>query len=134
MIVTSTGKNVSPALVENTLKEHPLIGQAMVHGDGRPYLVALLVLDPELAPAWAARRGIEGTLPELAGHPVVRAEVERAVSATHDRLNRTEQVKRFSLLGEEWGPGSGELTPSLKLRRRVIRDKYAQVLKGLYGM
>ncbi|MEV0368977.1 AMP-dependent synthetase/ligase [Streptomyces sp. NPDC050636] len=134
MIVTSTGKNVSPALVENALKEHPLIGQALVHGDGRSYLVALLVLDAELAPAWAAQRGIAGTLRELAGHPAVREEVERAVSAANARLNRTEQVKRFSLLSEEWGPETGELTPSLKLRRRVISDKYRQILDGLYRL
>ncbi|UKY53778.1 AMP-dependent synthetase/ligase [Streptomyces inhibens] len=134
MIVTSTGKNVSPALVENTLKEHPLIGQALVHGDGRSYLVALLVLDAELAPVWAARHGIEGTLPELAGHPEVRAEIERAVAAANLCLNRTEQVKKFSVLGEEWGPESGELTPSLKMRRREIRDKYGQILDGLYTL
>ncbi|MFE0192834.1 AMP-dependent synthetase/ligase [Streptomyces sp. NPDC058989] len=134
MIVTSTGKNVSPALVENRLKEHPLIGQALVHGDGRSYLVALLVLDGELAPAWAARRGIEGTLRELAGHPEVRAEVERAVATANSRLNRTEQVKKFSLLSEEWGPESGELTPSLKLRRRIIAAKYGQILDGLYTL
>ncbi|TJZ56895.1 long-chain fatty acid--CoA ligase [Streptomyces piniterrae] len=134
MIVTSTGKNVSPALVENTLKEHPLIGQALVYGDGRSYLVALLVLDPELAPAWAAQQGIEGTLRELAGHPAVHEEIERAVSAANTRLNRTEQVKRFSLLSEEWGPESGELTPSLKLRRKFISDKYRQKLDGLYHL
>ncbi|MGV4927837.1 AMP-dependent synthetase/ligase (plasmid) [Streptomyces sp. BHT-5-2] len=134
MIVTSTGKNVSPALVENALKEHPLVGQALVHGDGRSYLVALLVLDPELAPAWAARHGIAGSLPELARHPAVRAEVERGVAEANSRLNRTEQVKRFSLLGEEWRPESGELTPSLKLRRRVIRHKYGQILERMYAM
>lgn len=134
MIVTSTGKNVSPALVENALKEHPLVGQALVHGDGRSYLVALLVLDAELAPAWAARRGIEGSLRELAGHPEVRAEVERAVAAANARLNRTEHVKKFSLLGEEWGPESGELTPTLKLRRRAIQGKYGQILDGLYTL
>ncbi|MGG2459938.1 AMP-dependent synthetase/ligase [Streptomyces sp. RGM 3693] len=134
MIVTSTGKNVSPALVENALKEHPLIGQALVHGDGRSYLVALLVLDPELAPAWAARHGIEGSLPELARNPAVRAEVERGVAAANTRLNRTEQVKRFSLLGEEWRPETGELTPSLKLRRGVIRHKYGRTLRRMYAM
>ncbi|MEU9112460.1 AMP-dependent synthetase/ligase [Streptomyces sp. NPDC048483] len=134
MIVTSTGKNVSPALVENTLKEHPLIGQALAYGDGRSYLVALLVLDTELAPAWAAQRGIEGTLHELAGHPAVREEVERAVAAANARLNRTEQIKRFRLLSEEWSPESGELTPSLKLRRRVIEEKYRHFLQGFYAM
>jgi long-chain acyl-CoA synthetase len=134
MIITSTGKNVSPALVENALKEHPLIGQAMVHGDHHSYLVALLVLDAEAAPAWAAAHGIraEGGLSGLAGHPDVRAEVDRAVAAANTRLNRTEQVKRYELLAEEWGPATGELTPSLKMRRRVIRDKYADSLSGLY--
>ncbi|MFD4628622.1 AMP-dependent synthetase/ligase [Streptomyces sp. NPDC058284] len=129
MIVTSTGKNVSPALVENALKEHPLIGQALVHGDGRSYLVALLVLDPDLAPLWAAARGIEG---DLAAHEAVREEVARAVATANARLNRTEQIKRYRLLAEEWGPETGELTPSLKLRRRVIRDKYQQVIDALY--
>ncbi|MFG2869338.1 AMP-dependent synthetase/ligase [Streptomyces sp. NPDC048338] len=134
LIITSTGKNVSPALVENALKEHPLIGQAMVHGDDRSYLVALLVLDAEAAPAWAAANGVatEKGLAGLAEHPVVRAEVDRAVAAANTRLNRTEQVKRYELLAEEWGPATGELTPSLKMRRRVIRDKYAAELSGLY--
>lgn len=133
LIITSNGKNVSPALVENTVKEHPLIGQALVHGDGRSYLVALLVLDPELAPAWAAAHGIEAVTPgELAAHPAVREEVARAVGAANARLNRTEQIKRYRLLTEEWGPESGELTPSLKLRRRVIREKFGALIEGLY--
>ncbi|GAA2571205.1 MULTISPECIES: AMP-dependent synthetase/ligase [Streptomyces] len=135
MIITSTGKNVSPALVENALKEHPLIGQALVHGDRRSYLVALLVLDAEAAPAWAATHGVEvdATVADLVGHPAVRAEVDRAVAAANSRLSSTEQVKRYELLAEEWGPATGELTPSLKMRRRVIRDKYATALSGLYG-
>lgn len=134
MIITSTGKNVSPALVENALKEHPLIGQAMVHGDNRSYLVALLVLDAEAAPAWAAANGVDttGGPAGLAEHPAVRAEVERAVAAANSRLNRTEQIKRYEVLSQEWGPATGELTPSLKMRRRVIRDKYADSLSGLY--
>ncbi|MGW9374414.1 AMP-dependent synthetase/ligase [Streptomyces xanthophaeus] len=133
LIITSNGKNVSPALVENTVKEHPLIGQAMVHGDGRSYLVALLVLDAEMAPAWAAARGIDpGTPDGLAAHPAVREEVARAVEAANARLNRTEQIKRYRLLTGEWGPETGELTPSLKLRRRVVREKYGALIDGLY--
>ncbi|WP_411104495.1 AMP-dependent synthetase/ligase [Streptomyces sp. cmx-4-9] len=133
LIITSNGKNVSPALVENTVKEHPLIGQALVHGDGRSYLVALLVLDAEMAPAWAAARGIDTAPPGgLAAHPAVREEVARAVEAANARLNRTEQIKRYRLLTEEWGPETGELTPSLKLRRRVVRDKYGPVIEELY--
>ncbi|MEU6315112.1 AMP-binding protein [Streptomyces sp. NPDC047014] len=133
LIITSTGKNVSPALVENTVKEHPLIGQALVHGEGRSYLVALLVLDPELAPVWARSRGIEADSPTaLAAHAAVQEEIARAVATANARLNRTEQIKRYRLLTEEWSPESGELTPSLKLRRRAIHTKYAPVLNSLY--
>ncbi|WP_049576056.1 long-chain fatty acid--CoA ligase [Nocardiopsis sp. SBT366] len=132
IIVTSGGKNVPPVLVENTLKEHPLVGQALVHGDGRPYLVALLVLDPEMVVAWAREHGIDtgGAVP--AEHPEVVAEVERAVAAANTRLSRPEQVKRHRLLSGEWGPGTGELTPSLKLRRRVVENRYAEELAALY--
>ncbi|MEU3911315.1 AMP-dependent synthetase/ligase [Streptomyces sp. NPDC029721] len=133
LIITSNGKNVAPALVENTVKEHPLIGQALVHGDGRSYLVALLVLDPELAPAWAAARGIRtATLAELAAHPAILEETARAVEAANARLNRTEQIKRYRLLAEEWSPETGELTPTLKLRRRVVRERYGALIEGLY--
>ncbi|NEA53894.1 long-chain fatty acid--CoA ligase [Streptomyces sp. SID13666] len=122
IIVLSSGKNVAPAAVENALKEHPLIGQALVHGDGRPYLVALLVLDPELAPAWADREGPEA----------LRAEIARAVATANARLSRPEQIKRYHLLTDEWGPATGELTPSLKLKRRVIRSTYAEEIDSLY--
>ncbi|WP_372455966.1 AMP-dependent synthetase/ligase [Streptomyces buecherae] len=134
LIITSTGKNVSPALVENTLKAHPLIGQALVHGDRRSYLVALLVLDPDATAAWAADQGIAAGAGPLTHHPAVRAEVERAVAAANSRLNRTEQVKRYRLLDREWGPETGELTPSLKLRRHVIHATYAQVIEEMYEM
>lgn len=131
MIITSTGKNISPALVESALKEHPLIGQAFVHGEGRSYLVALLVIDPETAPGWV---GTADTDPAaLAAHPRVLAEVRRAVEAANARLNRTEQVKRYRVLGREWAPETGELTPSLKLRRAVIRERYATELDALYA-
>ncbi|OEV29341.1 AMP-dependent synthetase [Streptomyces nanshensis] len=133
MIVTSTGKNVSPALVENALKEHPLIGQAFVHGEGRSYLVALLVLDGEMAPAWAQANGIDAEPGQLPFHPAVLVETDRAVEAANARLNRTEQVRRHQLLGEEWGPQTGELTPSLKLRRRAVREKYGHLIEEMYG-
>ncbi|WP_240968741.1 AMP-dependent synthetase/ligase [Streptomyces sp. HNM0575] len=136
MIVTSTGVNISPALVENTLKEHPLVGQAYVHGDGRSYLVALLVLDAETALGWAVANGVDagGAAPaRLAAHPAVLAETDRAVAAANARLNRTEQIKRYRLLGAEWGPETGELTPSLKVRRSVVREKYGQLVEELYA-
>jgi len=117
LIITSQGKNISPALVENALKAHPLIGQAMAHGDGRPYLVALLVLDPETA----ART--PGPLD---------AEVAAAVQAANATLNRAEQVKRYLVLEREWGPETGELTPSLKLKRRVVLQRYGREIEELY--
>ncbi|MFE9245155.1 AMP-dependent synthetase/ligase [Nocardiopsis sp. NPDC006938] len=132
IIVTSGGKNVPPALVENTLKEHPLIGQALAHGDGRPYLVALLVLDGETLGAWAGERGIDGGGGELADHPEVRAEVDRAVAAANARLSRPERIKRYRLLAGEWSADTGELTPSLKLRRRVVEQRHAEDLADLY--
>jgi long-chain acyl-CoA synthetase len=134
LIITSGGKNISPALVENEMQRHPLIGQACAVGDRRNYLTALLVLDPETAPAWARQQGIAFTgLADLAEHPVVRAEVERGVAEANTRLSRPEQVRKFALLGTEWTAQTGELTPSMKRRRRVILDRYAKEIEELYA-
>ncbi|MEV0200767.1 AMP-dependent synthetase/ligase [Nonomuraea sp. NPDC050691] len=133
LIITSGGENISPAAIENRLKEHPLVGQALAYGDNRPYPVAVLTLDPDVAPGWARARGIEGTLAELAAHPDVLKEVEAAVAAANERLARVQQVKRWALLGTEWTAESEELTPSLKLKRRVIHAKYAAVIEELYA-
>jgi long-chain acyl-CoA synthetase len=134
LIVTSQGKNVAPAPVENALKEHPIVGQAYVHGDRRPYLVALLVPDRETLPVWAAARGIDtgGDWEALVAHPEVAAEAERAVAAANARFSRAEGVRRHRLLPGEWGPDTGELTPSLKLRRRIVRERHADALAELY--
>jgi long-chain acyl-CoA synthetase len=132
IIITSQGKNISPALVENALKTHPLIGQAMAYGDGHPYLVALVVLDAEATAAWAAANGVAGTSAEVAADARLRTEVAAAVAAANATLNRAEQVKRYVLLHREWGPESGELTPSLKLKRRVIVRQHSAELEALY--
>jgi long-chain acyl-CoA synthetase len=133
LIITAGGKNISPANLEAALKAFSLIGQACVIGDGRPFVSALLVLDPEVAPAWAKQHGLDGaTLPELAEHPDVRAEVERYVAEANRRFSNVEQVKKFALLGEEWLPDSEELTPTMKLKRRGIHTKYAEVIEELY--
>jgi long-chain acyl-CoA synthetase len=133
LIITSSGKNVSPANIEGLLKEHPLVGQALAYGDNRPYVVALVVLDHEMVPAWAARNGIAvATPPELAAHEQVLAEVQHAVDAANQRLARAEQVKRFEVLPVEWTAESEELTPTLKLRRRIIHAKYAERIDALY--
>ena len=133
LIITSSGKNISPANIEGLLKEHPLVGQALAYGDDRPYVVALVVLDHEMVPAWAASNGIAAATPaELATHERVLAEVQHAVDAANQRLARAEQVKRFEVLPVEWTAESEELTPTLKLRRRVIHAKYAERIDALY--
>ncbi len=134
LFITAGGENVAPAAIESRLKEHPLIGQALAYGDRRPYPVALLTLDGETAPGWAAARGIDtADLAVLAGHPEVLAEVQKAVDAANERLARVQQVKQWRLLPEEWTVDTAELTPSMKLKRRVIQAKYAGVIEELYG-
>ena len=134
LIITSGGKNVSPANVEGLLKEHPLIGQALAYGDNRPYLVALVVLDHEVAPGWAKQEGVAfDGLAAFAGDPRVVEEVQRAVDAANQRLSRVEQIKRFAVVPAEWTAESEELTPTMKLKRRVIHDKYAKDIEALYA-
>ena len=134
LIITAGGENVSPAAIENLLVAHPLIGQALAFGDMRPYVVALLTLDGEVAPAWAKAHGVEAaSLPELAAHPVVLTAVGEAVSAANERLARVQQVKRWRLLPVEWTADTEELTPTLKLKRRIVHAKYADDIDGLYA-
>ncbi|MGN9840374.1 AMP-dependent synthetase/ligase [Nonomuraea sp. H19] len=133
LIITAGGENISPAEIENHLKQHPLIGQALAYGDRRPHPVAVLTLDAEVAPGWAQARGIAcASLAELAEHPEVLKEVDSAVEAANAKLARVQQVKRWALLGTEWTAETEELTPSLKLKRRIIHAKYADVIDGLY--
>ena len=133
LIITSGGENISPAAIENLLVAHQLIGQALAFGDRRPYVVGLLTLDGDVAPAWARARGIDATeLAELAGHPAVLAAVAEAVTAANARLARVQQVKRWRLLPVEWTAESEELTPTLKLKRRIVHAKYADVIDALY--
>lgn len=134
MIITSSGKNIAPSNIENYLKESPLIGHAFAYGDGRPYVVALLTLDPDVAPVIAERLGIaSGDLASLVREPKIRAQVAAAVDTANARLSRPEQVKTFELLAEQWTAESEELTPTLKLKRRVVQAKYQDVLDRLYG-
>jgi long-subunit acyl-CoA synthetase (AMP-forming) len=135
LIISSAGKNMSPANIESTLKGvSPLIGQVCVIGDQRPFNTALIVLDPEYALAWAAQQGITGaTLQELAADPRVRAAVQDAVDAANARLSRVEQVKKFHLVPADWAPGGDELTPTMKLKRKPIAAKYARDIDALYA-
>ena len=133
LIITAGGKNISPANLEAALKAGQLIGQACAIGEARPYVSALLVLDPDVAPAWAKARGIEATtLADLARHPEVVEEVEREVQEANARFSQAEQIKRWTLLAQEWLPDSEELTPTMKLKRRGVHRKYAAEIDALY--
>jgi long-chain acyl-CoA synthetase len=134
LIITAGGKNVSPANLEAALKAQELIGQACVIGEARPFISALVVLDADVAPAWAAAHGIRATsLLELADHPEVKAEVDREMRVAMEGFNQAESVKKVKLLHAEWMPDSEELTPTMKLKRRGILAKYAREIEALYA-
>jgi long-chain acyl-CoA synthetase len=133
LIITAGGENISPSNLENLLKAHPLIAQACVVGDRKPYPAALIVLDNEVGPGWAAEHGVPfTTLERFAAEPRVVAEVQAAVDATNEQVARAQQVKRFAILPTDWAAESEELTPTLKLKRRVIHHKYAKDIERLY--
>jgi long-subunit acyl-CoA synthetase (AMP-forming) len=124
LIISAGGKNMSPANIEAKLKaSSPVIGQAIAIGDGKPYNVALITLDPDVAPAYEQQHGRDALL----------AEVERGLEAANEQLARVEQIKKFKLLDEEWQPGGDELTPTMKLKRKPIHEKYAKEIEELYG-
>ena len=134
LIITAGGKNISPANIEAALKASALIGQACVIGDGRPYLTALLVLDPEVAPVWAASEGIQDTsVRALVENPEVLAQIRADVDHVNSNFSQVEGIKRFAVLHEEWMADSEELTPTMKLKRRGIMAKYAAEIESLYA-
>lgn len=133
ILITAGGKNIAPSNIENLLKQQPLVGQACVVGDRRPYVTALIVLDSETAQQWAAARGLPAELATLAGHPDVRAEVEGYIAEINTKLHNQEQVKRFTILPREWTVDSEELTPTLKMKRKVVNQKYADEIEAMYA-
>ena len=135
LIINAAGKNMSPANIESHLKAaSPLIGQCIAIGDARPYNVALIVLDPDYAPIWASKNGLEGrSQEELAGDEKVIAAVQAGVDEANSKMARVEQIKKFTILPAEWLPGGDELTPTMKLKRRPIVDKYGAEIESLYA-
>jgi long-chain acyl-CoA synthetase len=134
MIITSQGKNIAPSNIENLLKESPLVGHALAYGEGKPYVVAILTLDPDVAPVVADKLGLQyDDLTDLAQKPEILAVVGQAVDKANERLSRPEQVKKWKLLPVEWTAESAELTPTLKLKRRVVHSNYADALDELYA-
>ncbi|HEV7648894.1 MAG TPA: long-chain fatty acid--CoA ligase [Actinophytocola sp.] len=134
LIISAAGKNMSPSNIENAIKATTsLLGQVVAIGDDRPYVAALAVLDPDAAAGFAARNGISSSSPaELVAHPDVRAAVLAGVKAGNDKLARVEQLKRIRLLPANWEPGGDELTPTMKLRRKPIAEKYAHEIDTLF--
>jgi long-chain acyl-CoA synthetase len=135
LIISASGKNMSPANIESQLKgSSPLIGQACVIGDGRAYNTALIVLDADFAPAWAGSHGLQGrSLEELAREDAMRAAIQAGVDAANQKLSRVEQIKRFEIVEGDWTPGGDELTPTMKLKRRPIAEKYAAEIEAMYA-
>ncbi len=133
IIITAGGKNIAPAKLETLLGNHPLISKACMIGDGRKFISMLVALDQEEAPDWAAANGLVYTdLASFSELPEVRAEVETAVKSANEGVSPVEQIKKWIIVPDDWNPDSGEVTPSLKLKRKVVLDKYASEIDSLY--
>ena len=134
IIINAAGKNMSPANIESAIKgAGPIIGQIAVIGDARPYNTALVVLDSDFAPAYAAQQRLEDrSLEDLAGEEAVRAAVQAAVDKGNEELARVEQIKKFTIVRGDWLPGGDELTPTMKLKRKPIAEKYAREIDAMY--
>ena len=135
LIISAAGKNMSPANIESHLKTaSPLIGQAVAIGDKRPYNVALIVLDPDYAPVWAKKNGLKGeSIENLAGEEKVVEAIQAAVDEANSKMARVEQIKKFTILESDWQPGGDELTPTMKLKRKPIDEKYTEEIEALYS-
>ncbi|GAA4035615.1 long-chain fatty acid--CoA ligase [Allokutzneria multivorans] len=133
LIKTSGGKYVAPQAIEGKIKTAcPYVANALVHGDRRNFCVALVTLDPDLVAKWAGARGLSADMAELTPNPELRAAVQEGVDAVNATLARHETIKAFAILGDDFTVERGELTPSMKMRRRVIEQHYADLLDGFY--
>ena len=130
IIITAGGKNITPANPEHALRYNRWISQAVVLGDGRPYLVALITLDPEEAPAFAREHDLE--LDEVYRSELMRAEIQTAIDAVNSHYAPVEQIKRFEILPEDFSQPTGELTPTLKVKRSIVQQKYAETIDAIY--
>ena len=135
LIINAAGKNMSPANIEAHVKAaSPLINQCVAIGDARSYNVALIALDPDFAPVWAAQNGLEGkSLEDLATEETIRAAIQAGIDSANEKMARVEQVKKFSIIPGEWLPGGDELTPTMKLKRKPISAKYEAEIEALYA-
>ncbi len=132
IIITAGGKNLTPANIENEMKQSRWVSQAVMHGDRRPYPVLLITLDEEEILPWAQSEGLTAELATLACEPRVVAMIQSELDRVNGRYAQVEQVKRFAILPQDLSQETGELTPTLKVKRNVVADKYAEVLESLY--
>jgi long-chain acyl-CoA synthetase len=134
IIITAGGKNITPANLENGLKQNQFISQAVVYGDRRPYLTALITLDPEEIGPWAEKQGLGTTdVAELGTKPELQEMVQSAVDAVNEKVGPVEQIKKFTILPHDLTQETGELTPTLKVKRNIVYDKYASQLDAMYS-
>jgi long-chain acyl-CoA synthetase len=133
IIITAGGKNITPANLEAEIKQHPLVSQCVVVGDRRPYLVALVTLDPEEAVKWAQEHNLPEDPAQLAANPDVKAEIEAHVEKINQNFARVEQVKKIAILPYDLSQESGELTPTLKVKRAVVAQKHEDAIEQLYA-
>ena len=132
LIITSSGKNIAPANLERELRDQPYISEAVVFGDDRPYLVALLTLNREDSLRLAGQLEIASDRAAIAQDPRVHAEIQKSVDAVNERFARIEQIKRFAILDRDLTQASGELTPTLKVKRAEVYERYRDLFEGLY--
>ncbi|MDQ4052611.1 MAG: AMP-dependent synthetase/ligase [Actinomycetota bacterium] len=133
ILVTAGGKNVAPAVLEDRLRAHPLVSQCMVVGDRRPFIAALVTIDPESFPAWAKAHGKSGSsIPDLVDDPDLRAEIEAAVGEANKAVSKAESIRKFRILPDDWTEEGGQLTPSLKLKRSVVTRECRDEIAALY--
>jgi long-chain acyl-CoA synthetase len=135
IIVTAGGKNVAPALLEDRLRAHPLISQAMAVGDKQPFIAALITIDPEAFPGWKQRNGKDpnATVGDLAGDPDLVTEIELAIKEANQAVSKAEAIRKFRILAVDFTEDTGELTPTLKVKRKVVAEKFASDIDALYA-
>ncbi|MDG4832228.1 AMP-dependent synthetase/ligase [Solwaraspora sp. WMMD1047] len=135
IIVTAGGKNVAPAVLEDRIRAHPLVSQAVVVGDGRPFVAALITVDEDAWPRWRDENGLpaEAGIADSTEHPALRAEIERAVDDANAAVSKAEAIKVFRILPRDFTEATGELTPSMKVKRAVVHKTYAAEIADIYG-
>ncbi|WP_460773393.1 AMP-dependent synthetase/ligase [Microbacterium sp. GXF7504] len=134
ILVTAGGKNVAPAALEDPVRANPIVGQVVVVGDRKPFIAALITLDPEMLPTWLANNGLDGSmsLEDAAKHPAVHAEVQRAIDTANKTVSRAESIRKFTILPTQWTEASGHLTPKMSIKRNVILQDHAADVEAIY--